>query len=614
MRSAGGLQARGRGAEAARPLAGVRDGLAIAPRRRRRRRDRRPRHASDGGFRAGRCPDGGPALRSAAGWQRDELRAPEGELGCLDDFHRRGRVGFDRETLARPIPAVRRPRAPVRRSPPAYRKHDGLDVVHGEAGARHGPGGERAIEATRRSGSSDSRSASSASVRFLVDERARGETDRDASRPRPPTRCDDLVGRVDGSSGVARSADRIRPNLPPSRRRLFRERDRGLRGRWKTISDPGGKAPSRLRRRGSRDPSRRPGCHRHHGIRHRPASGVRCCDRQPNGVRRRFQRRLHLHETHSAVGQGIASIRERGRSAPLTESSSALSNTPGDPPIPPGIRRSLGRFSLLHISPSGRRSYAITAWKRMMASTGSPALSPIPAEAWSMLGRTDLEAYTSWDFPTQSDSGARAGDASFNGVTPARSAENLVRRYTGPGELVVDSMAGSGTIGDVARALGRRAVSFDLAPRRPHILRADARSWPLSAQTAALAVIDSPYSDNVVYSPDSRCLGRISCRDARFYEEMEKVASEAHRVLRPGGFLGWIIADEYRRGVYTPVGFRLLRLLETRFQPIDTIVLVRPHDRSSSPMWEHRARRFNFFLRGFKFLFILRKQAGEPGG
>src|SRR2546427_538543 len=173
-------------------------------------------------------------------------------------------------------------------------------------------------------------------------------------------------------------------------------------GRRALVTDPGGKAPSRLRRRGSRDPPRRPGCHRHHVIRHRPESGVRCCDRQPNGVRRRFQRRLHLHETHSAVGQGIASIRERGRSAPPTESSSALSNTPGDPPIPPGIRRSLGRFSLLHISPSGRRSYAIPAWKRMMASTGSPALSPVPAEAWAMLGRTDLEAYTCWDFPTQS--------------------------------------------------------------------------------------------------------------------------------------------------------------------------------------------------------------------
>jgi len=75
-----------------------------------------------------------------------------------------------------------------------------------------------------------------------------------------------------------------------------------------------------------------------------------------------------------------------------------------------------------------------------------------------------------------------------------------------------------------------------------------------------------------------------------------------------------LIADEYRAGVYTPVGFRLLGFLEKRFEPIDTIVLVRHHDRSASPMWEHRARRFNFFLRGFKFLLLLRKPFDEPGG
>jgi hypothetical protein len=67
-----------------------------------------------------------------------------------------------------------------------------------------------------------------------------------------------------------------------------------------------------------------------------------------------------------------------------------------------------------------------------------------------MLGRTDLEAYTSWDFPSQATGHADAGDASFNGVTPAGCAANLVRRYSGPGDLVVDPMSGSGTIGDVA--------------------------------------------------------------------------------------------------------------------------------------------------------------------
>lgn len=249
-----------------------------------------------------------------------------------------------------------------------------------------------------------------------------------------------------------------------------------------------------------------------------------------------------------------------------------------------------------------------------MALASSPAHPSLLPEAWAMLGRTDLEAYTCWDFPSQSDGHPGAGDASFNGVTPARCAENLVRRYSRPGDLVVDPMAGSRTIGDVARALGRRAVSLDLSPRRPGIVRADARAWPLRAESATLVVVDSPYSDNIVYSRDPRCLGRISCRDPRFIAEMSRVAREAGRVLRRGGVLAWIIADEYRGGVYTPVGFRLLSALEREFEILDTIALVRHHDRSASPMWEHRARRFNFFLRGFKFLLIVRKPVGDRGG
>jgi hypothetical protein len=249
-----------------------------------------------------------------------------------------------------------------------------------------------------------------------------------------------------------------------------------------------------------------------------------------------------------------------------------------------------------------------------MALAVAPLSTPmIPPEAWAMFGRTDLEAYTCWDFPTQSDREMKAGDAAFNGVTPARCAANLVRRYTAAGDLVVDSMSGSGTVGDVARALGRRAVSFDLVPRRPSIVRADARAWPLPDGAATLAVVDSPYSDNIRYGDDPRCLGRISCQDPRFYKEMRRVSSEARRTLRSGGVLAWIISDEYRGGRYTPVGFRLLSVLCEHFQPVDTIVLVRHHDRSASPMWEHRARRFNFFLRGFKFLFILRKPVGTLG-
>lgn len=221
------------------------------------------------------------------------------------------------------------------------------------------------------------------------------------------------------------------------------------------------------------------------------------------------------------------------------------------------------------------------------------------------------EATTLWDFPRQSPPGVPLGDPSFNGVTPALAAVNVIRRFTRPGDLVVDPMAGSGTTVDAARLLGRRALGFDLAPRRPDLLPADARALPLPASCARLVLVDPPYGDNIRYSDDPRCLGRLAATADAFYDAIESVALECRRILRDDGVLAWVTSDAYRRRTFTPVGFRTYERLLRRFAPLDIVCLARRNDRSGSPMWEHRARTRGFYLRGFKYLFLVRKGAAS---
>lgn len=228
-------------------------------------------------------------------------------------------------------------------------------------------------------------------------------------------------------------------------------------------------------------------------------------------------------------------------------------------------------------------------------------------KGWDALRDYDLESTTLWDFPTQSPAQMAFGDHRFNGVTPASVVMNLVRRYSRPGDLVVDAMAGSGTTLDVARALGRRVLAFDLAPRRPEIVRNDARHLPLPDDSVDFHFVDPPYSDNVRYSEDAGCLGRVSCAEGEFLEAMEAIARELLRTLKPRHVLGWLTSDAYRHGRFTPLGFLTFEMLAKFFEPVDVVCVARHHDRSANPMWEHRARRFGFYLRGFKYLFILRK-------
>jgi SAM-dependent methyltransferase len=218
-----------------------------------------------------------------------------------------------------------------------------------------------------------------------------------------------------------------------------------------------------------------------------------------------------------------------------------------------------------------------------------------------------LEAYTLWDFPSQGYGEGPKGDPAFRGVTPALAIWNLVRRYSKPGDLVVDVMAGSGTLLDVCSGEGRRALGFDLNPVRRDVLRADARLLPLPDDSVDLHILDSPHGDNLWYSEVKFCVGRLAAESSDFFSSLDTIAKEVQRTLKPGGVVAWIISDQYRHGGFTPVGFGLFEVLKRRFQPVDILCLVRRNGHTDIPEWEHRARAGNFYLRGFKYILVFRK-------
>jgi len=219
-----------------------------------------------------------------------------------------------------------------------------------------------------------------------------------------------------------------------------------------------------------------------------------------------------------------------------------------------------------------------------------------------------IESTTLWDFPTQNYGNQPHGNNKFNGVTPALVIWNLLQRYTKEGDLVIDPMSGSGTTIDVANELKRKVIGYDINPTRPDIIKNDARKIPLQDNTVDFVFIDSPYSDNIKYSSELACIGKISCEKKEFYDELEKVAKEIYRILKPGKVMSWVIADQWIKKKFTATGFLLWERLIKYFEPIDLVCLTRKNQTSNTPIWHERARQYNFYLRGFKYLFIMRKQ------
>ncbi|MBW1717736.1 MAG: DNA methylase [Deltaproteobacteria bacterium] len=218
-----------------------------------------------------------------------------------------------------------------------------------------------------------------------------------------------------------------------------------------------------------------------------------------------------------------------------------------------------------------------------------------------------VESTTFWDFPRQSYGLTPKGNNKYAGVTPALIIYNMVWRYTEPGDFIVDPMCGSGTTLDVCKAEKRRAIGYDISSARPDIIQNDARHIPLEDSSVDMVFIDSPYGDNIKYNDHPDNIGRISSESEEFYDELEKSMKESHRILKEGKVIGWLIGDQWVRHKFTPVGFKIYDRLCKYFEPMEIICVARRGQSSNTDAWHNRARRFNFYLRGFKYLIIMRK-------
>lgn len=244
--------------------------------------------------------------------------------------------------------------------------------------------------------------------------------------------------------------------------------------------------------------------------------------------------------------------------------------------------------------------------------------------------RPPLRLFTStlWEYPSQhydSESGAKfQGSKDYVGATPSWVIWQLLKRYTREGDTIVDPMCGSGTTLDVCADLNRKGIGFDLAPSRPDITRADARAIPLDDASVDFAFIDPPYSTHVDYSDDPNCIGKLDAGEhgrrpndpmgGAYYEAMECVIAELHRVMKNRRYMGLYVSDSFRKekgrqgGNFMPIGFELFSIMRERFRPVDIISVVRHNKKLTRGNWHKAAQEGNYFLRGFNYLFIMKKE------
>ena len=140
---------------------------------------------------------------------------------------------------------------------------------------------------------------------------------------------------------------------------------------------------------------------------------------------------------------------------------------------------------------------------------------------------------------------------------------------------------------------------------------ADARKLPLKNESVDFVFIDPPYSTHVEYSGKPECIGTLDANTPLYYEAMGKVIGEISRVLKNRRYLALYVSDSYKKKKpFMPIGFELFQIMRKYFKPVDIICVTRHNRTLKRNHWHTSAVDGNYFLRGFNYLFIMKKELG----
>jgi DNA modification methylase len=236
----------------------------------------------------------------------------------------------------------------------------------------------------------------------------------------------------------------------------------------------------------------------------------------------------------------------------------------------------------------------------------------------------ELECTTVWAFPRRGNWATHKSD--WRGNWAPEVVRNLLLRYSKEGDVVLDSMIGGGTTAIEAKILSRNIICSDVnenaLERTKSALNFDVdnKSWQkiykwdsrkldkLKDKSIDFILTHPPYADIIKYSEGliKEDISGIHEIDA-FADEMEKVAKEFYRILKPGHFCAILMGDTRRNKMYQPLAYKVMdRFLRSGFELKEDII-KRQFNCKATGFWVNKSKEANFLLIMHEHLFIFQK-------
>src|SRR3989442_1138778 len=240
------------------------------------------------------------------------------------------------------------------------------------------------------------------------------------------------------------------------------------------------------------------------------------------------------------------------------------------------------------------------------------------------------ESETVWSFPDRGTWATHNGN--YRGNWSPYIPRNLILKYRRPKDLVLDQMVGSGTTLVECNLLGRNAIGVDINREAIMVARdrlrftlsegansqeelaiktyvGDARNLNVvDAGSVDLIATHPPYAGIISYTKNT-VAGDLSVLGLPNYlNEMEVVARESFRVLKPNKICAVLIGDTRKHLHYVPISLGVLgAFLGAGFVLKEDIIKLQHNTLTARENW--RGKDYEFYKIAHEHLYIFRKPA-----